>query len=88
MSTGLTGRRRAVLALVCAVAVSAVYGVQPVLKAAGEDLGLGQGTLGWLVAAGQVGYLAGLVLLVPLGDLFDRRGLITTHLLLTAVGAG
>ncbi|MFC3983026.1 MFS transporter [Streptosporangium jomthongense] len=88
MSSGLTGRQRTVLALVCAVAVSAVYGIQPVLEAAGEDLGLGEGALGRLAAAGQIGYLAGLVLLVPLGDLFDRRGLITAHLLLTAVGAG
>ncbi|MFD2353888.1 hypothetical protein ACFSTC_38405 [Nonomuraea ferruginea] len=28
------------------------------------------------------------MLLVPLGDLFDRRRLITVHLLLTAAGAG
>ncbi|YCK37628.1 MFS transporter [Actinomadura sp. ATCC 39365] len=87
MSPGLTGRQRIVLALVCAVAVSPVYGIQPVLQAAGRDLGLADGSLGWLVAAGQIGYLAGLVLLVPLGDLFDRRRLITAHLLLTAVGA-
>lgn len=88
MSSGLTGRQRAVLALVCAVAVSTIYGIQPVLGVAGEDLGLGEGVLGWLVAAGQIGYLAGLVMLVPLGDLFDRRRLITVLLLLTAVGAG
>ncbi|MFI6786713.1 MFS transporter [Nonomuraea sp. NPDC050383] len=88
MAPGLTGRQRAVLALVCAVAVSTIYGIQPVLEAAGEDLGLREGALGWLVAAGQIGYLAGLVLLVPFGDLFDRRRLITVHLLLTAAGAG
>ncbi|MCK2217241.1 MFS transporter [Actinomadura sp. ATCC 31491] len=87
MASGLTGRRRALLALVCAAAVSAVYGIQPVLQAAGEDLGLGQGALGWLVAAGQIGYLAGLLLLVPLGDVLGRRRLITAHLLLTATGA-
>jgi predicted MFS family arabinose efflux permease len=88
MSSGLTGRQRVLLALVCAVAVSTVYGIQPILESAGTDLGLGQGALGWLVAAGQIGYLAGLVLLVPLGDRFDRRRLITVHLLLTAAGAG
>lgn len=82
-----TGRQRGLLALICAVAVSTVYGIQPILEAAGEDLGLPEGRLGWLVAAGQIGYLAGLVLLVPLGDLFNRRRLITVHLLLTATGA-
>ncbi|MCR6484698.1 MFS transporter [Amycolatopsis sp. OK19-0408] len=79
--------QRVVLALICAVAVSAVYGIQPVLELAGRDLGLGGGSLGWLVAAGQLGYLAGLLLLVPLGDRVDRRRLITLHLLLTAAGA-
>ncbi len=87
MPRELTGRQRGLLALICAVAVSTVYGIQPILEAAGEDLGLPERRLGWLVAAGQIGYLAGLVLLVPLGDLFNRRGLITVHLLLTAAGA-
>jgi predicted MFS family arabinose efflux permease len=88
MSTALNGKQRVVLALVCAVAVSTIYGIQPILEAAGAELGLGDGALGWLVAAGQIGYFAGLVLLVPLGDIFDRRRLITVHLLLTALGAG
>lgn len=88
MSTGLTGRQRILLAIVCAAAVSTIYGIQPVLETAGADLGLSAGSLGWLVAAGQIGYLAGLVLLVPLGDLLNRRALIKAHLLLIAVGTG
>ncbi|GAA4919274.1 putative MFS family arabinose efflux permease [Stackebrandtia albiflava] len=86
MASGLTRGQLTVLASACAVAVSAVYGGQPVLEVAGADLGFTDGALGWLVAAGQLGYLIGLVLLVPLGDLHDRRRLITTHLLLIAVG--
>jgi predicted MFS family arabinose efflux permease len=88
VSTGLSGRQRVLLAAVCAVAVSAIYGIQPVLEVAGNDLGLRPGSLGWLVAAGQIGYLAGLVLLVPLGDMVDRRTLIAAHLLLIALGTG
>ncbi|NUP26369.1 MAG: MFS transporter [Nocardia sp.] len=79
--------QRLVLATVCAIAVSTIYAVQPVLGAAGADLGLAPESLGRLVATGQIGYFAGLVLLVPLGDIMDRRLLITGHLLLTAVGA-
>ncbi|GAB3656274.1 MFS transporter [Glycomyces tarimensis] len=74
------------MAFVCAVAVSAIYAIQPILEGAGDALGMGASTLGWLVAAGQIGYLAGLVLLVPLGDMFSRPRLITAHLLLVALG--
>jgi predicted MFS family arabinose efflux permease len=38
------------------------------------------------VAAGQVGYLIGLAIIVPLGDMLDRRRLIGSQLLLAAVG--
>ncbi|MFI6044073.1 MFS transporter [Nocardia sp. NPDC051321] len=87
MAVGVTRSQRLVLALVCAVAVSTIYAIQPVLETAGTGLGLARESLGWLVAAGQVGYFAGLVLLVPLGDVLNRRRLITVHLVLTAVGA-
>lgn len=81
-----TRARTFLLAAVGAVAVATLYAAQPVLVAMGEDLRIGSGTLGWLVAAGQLGYLAGLVALVPLGDLLDRRRLLVGHLLLTGAG--
>ncbi|WP_081511702.1 MFS transporter [Nocardia donostiensis] len=87
MATGVTGPQRFVLALVCAVAVATIYAIQPVLEAAGTDLGLAHESLGGLVAAGQIGYFAGLVLLVPLADVMNRRRLIAVHLVLTATGA-
>ncbi|MFI9503438.1 MFS transporter [Nocardia sp. NPDC052566] len=87
MSSGVSRSQRVILALVCAVAVSTIYAIQPVLATAGSDLGLAPESLGRLVAAGQIGYFAGLILLVPLGDVLNRRGLITAHLALTAVGA-
>ena len=84
---GLTTGRRTVFAAVCAVAVASIYAAQPLLAEIGPDLGVPDADLGWIVAAGQLGYLAGLAALVPLGDLVDRRKLIAAHLLLTAVGA-
>ncbi|MBB4931628.1 putative MFS family arabinose efflux permease [Lipingzhangella halophila] len=85
---GVTSAQRIVLAVVCAVAVSTVYAIQPVLEAAGAELGLAPESLGWLAAAGQFGYFAGLILLVPLGDMVNRRRLITGHLVFVAAGAG
>ncbi|WP_227979366.1 MFS transporter [Nocardia spumae] len=81
-----TSGRTMLSATICAVAVATVYVAQPVLAQVGEDLGLSEAALGWIVTAGQLGYLIGLALLVPLGDMFDRRALIAGHLLLTAVG--
>ncbi|GAA1625948.1 MFS transporter [Nonomuraea maheshkhaliensis] len=82
----MDGRRRWLLAVVCGVAVASVYAAQPVLEPMGRELGVPAELTGWIVATGQLGYLAGLVLLVPLGDLLDRRRLIAAHLVLTSAG--
>ncbi|MGW3497129.1 MFS transporter [Streptomyces sp. NPDC001020] len=84
----LTGGRRLLLVVVCAVAVANVYAVQPVLADIGSGLGVRPSALGWLVAVAQGGYLFGLIVLVPLGDVLNRRRLIAGHLALTAVGTG
>ncbi|PPK65297.1 MFS transporter [Actinokineospora auranticolor] len=81
------GTWRLVFAAVCAVAVAGIYAAQPLLPLVGADLGVARAHLGWVVAAGQVGYLVGLVVLVPLGDVVDRRVLLVGHLGMTAVGA-
>ncbi|GAA2262511.1 MFS transporter [Streptomyces amakusaensis] len=78
--------RRLLLAVVCGVAVASVYAAQPVLEPMGRDLGLPAELTGWIVATGQIGYLVGLVLLVPLGDAVERRRLIAVHLAVSAAG--
>lgn len=75
------------LATICSVAVATIYVAQPVLAQIGRDLGVAESDLGWIVAAGQIGYLVGLAVLVPLGDMLDRRKLIGGQLLLAAVGS-
>ncbi|WP_226961607.1 MULTISPECIES: MFS transporter [Streptomyces] len=82
----MTTGRRTLFAVICAVAVSTVYVAQPVLAQIGRDLGVREADLGWVVTTGQLGYLVGLALLVPLGDMVDRRTLVAGHLLLAAVG--
>jgi predicted MFS family arabinose efflux permease len=80
------GGTRLLLAVVCGVAVAGVYAGQPVLAPMGHDLGVPPDSVGWFVATGQLGYLAGLVLLVPLGDMLARGRLIAAHLGLVALG--
>ncbi|WP_405658665.1 MFS transporter [Streptomyces sp. NBC_01166] len=79
--------QRLLLGAVCGVAVAGIYAAQPVLEPMGRDLGVSAAHTGWIVATGQFGYLAGLVLLVPLGDVVvNRRRLIAVHLAITATG--
>src|SRR5215210_8285472 len=74
------------LATACGLSVANTYYVQPLLDAIARELHAGHAATGLLVTVGQLGYAAGLVLLVPLGDLVDRRRLVTAALLVSAVG--
>jgi predicted MFS family arabinose efflux permease len=72
-------------AVASGLAVANVYFAHPLLDVMADDLGLERATAGLIVAASQVGYALGLIFLVPLGDLFDRRKLIIGHFLLSGL---
>lgn len=57
------------------LAVAGNYFAQPLLDLIGRDLGLAPSAAALLVTAAQAGYALGLILLVPLGDLMERRRL-------------
>ncbi|MEV3859417.1 MFS transporter [Streptomyces sp. NPDC050095] len=83
-SGALPARLVLLFAVACGSAVANVYFAQPLLVTLGERFALGSGTLGAIVTITQLGYAAGLLLLVPLGDLVGRRRLITLQLALLA----
>lgn len=64
------------LATTCAMAVATVYFAQPLLESIASELGVAQRQIGWVVGATQAGYALGLVLIVPLGDLVNRKQLL------------
>lgn len=66
------------------LAVGNLYIAQPLLDFIADDLGTNTSTAGWLVTAAQLGYALGILLIVPLGDILDRRRLIPTVLLISA----
>ena len=63
------------LGLACAVGVGSIYYNQPLLPAMGHTLGKGARSMGLVAVATQVGYAAGMLGFVPLGDVVERRGL-------------
>ncbi len=68
------------------MAVADLYYAQPLLSTIAVDLGVGSGSAGLVVTLSQIGYAAGLALLVPVGDMLERRRLVPAVLALTAVG--
>ncbi len=74
------------LAVACGAAVANLYYAQPLLHAIAVGVGTSASDAALLVTVTQIGYAAGLVLLVPLGDLLDRRRLVSRMLVVTALG--
>jgi len=63
------------LGVACAVGVASIYFNQPLLLVMGRDFGVDARAMGFVAVATQVGYAAGLLLFVPLGDIAERRAL-------------
>ncbi|MBO6200428.1 MAG: MFS transporter [Chryseobacterium sp.] len=79
------------MAVVAGISVSNIYFAQPILHQIAESFRVPESKMGIMVGLGQVGYGAGLLTLVPLGDKVDRKKLILTllgtlFLVLIAIG--
>ncbi|GAA2186800.1 MFS transporter [Micromonospora lupini] len=61
------------LAVAAGAAIANLYWAQPLLNFIADDLHAATARAGWLVTATQIGYAIGVSLLVPLGDVLDRR---------------
>lgn len=66
------------------LAVASNYYAQPLLDTIAHHFSLSASSAGFIVTAAQLGYAAGLLFLVPLGDMFERRTLIVSMTLLAA----
>jgi predicted MFS family arabinose efflux permease len=82
----LTTRLIVLLTVGSGLSVASNYYIQPLLPALADGFGVSSSVVGLLVTVSQVGYVAGLALVVPLGDLVERRRLLTVVCLLTAAG--
>lgn len=73
------------LAVVCGAAVANIYYAQPLLPVVAQAFSVGEGEAGLLVTASQIGYALALALLVPAGDILERRRLVSVLLAVTGV---
>ncbi|WP_432492843.1 MFS transporter [Kineococcus auxinigenes] len=74
------------MAVATGLTVGGNYVNQPLLDTIAADLAVRQGSAATLVTTAQVSYGLGLLLVVPLGDLLERRRLLTALALLAAAG--
>lgn len=68
------------------LAVASNYYAQPLLHTIGQQFAISNATAGAIVTTAQLSYAVGLMLLVPLGDMFERRALIVLMNVLAAGG--
>ncbi|CAN7494293.1 MFS transporter [Acidovorax sp. LjRoot38] len=74
------------MAVACGLCAGSNYFNQPLLHSIATQLQVRDASAALIVTLAQVAYAAGLLLLVPLGDMLERRRLITTLMLLAALG--
>ncbi|MBI2726961.1 MAG: MFS transporter [Polaromonas sp.] len=74
------------MAVACGLCVGANYFNQPLLHSIAVNLQVSEATASLMVTTGQVSYAIGLLLLVPLGDMLERRGLVISLMVLAALG--
>jgi len=83
---GLSPALILLMSVATGLAVASNYYAQPLLDTIARAFSLSASSAGFIVTAAQLGYAAGLLFLVPLGDMFERRKLIVSMTLLAAGG--
>lgn len=84
-STSLSHGLRLLLAASAGLSVASIYYSQPMLGVMGSTLGASDTAVGLVPMLTQLGYALGILLLTPLGDRFDRRGIILIKAALLSV---
>src|SRR5262245_47295478 len=72
-------------ATACGLSVANNYFAHPLLDAMARDLAISSASIGIVVTVTQIGYALGLIFIVPLGDLLDRRRLVVGQTVLSAL---
>lgn len=84
-SQGISTRLAVLLSVAAGLAIGNLYWAQPLLSVIASEFGASASQGGFLVTATQIGYALGILLLVPLGDILERRGLLAGVMLATVL---
>ncbi|BFT72369.1 MFS transporter [Paenibacillus sp. P36] len=86
MPISLMSHKMALLfAISCGLTVANIYYAQPLLDTISNEFAITHSSVGIVVTITQVCYAVGLLLLVPLGDLLNRRWLIAGQMLVSVL---
>lgn len=72
------------LSVIAALSVANLYYNQPLLNQISKDLAVSEFTANLIPMTTQLGYAMGLLFIIPLGDLYERRTIITVNFMLLA----
>ncbi|MGW0818030.1 MFS transporter [Streptomyces viridiviolaceus] len=81
----MTPARTLIFAIAAGLAVGNLYWAQPLIEIIASSLSVSSSSAATLVTVTQVGYALGIFLLVPLGDVLNRRRLVPLVLALSSV---
>ena len=73
-------------AVACGISAANLYYAQPVLGSISRSFHSNSGTVGLIITLAQIGYAIGLAFILPLGDIYPRRWLVPSVLLITVAG--
>ena len=81
---GIPAPLLALMAIATGLSVANCYYNQPLLGSMARDFGISDFAASMVATLTQIGYVAGLVLVIPLGDLVSRKRLILTNYIVSA----
>lgn len=82
---GISKTTTLVFAVAAGLSVANIYFAQPLLDSMARDFKIAPAAIGLVVTLTQLGYGLGLIFIVPLGDLVDRRRLVVGQGLLSVI---
>ena len=81
----MNGRLMWIMAVASGLSVANLYYVQPVLAEIGRTFHVSVNQVGVITTMAQIGFALGLLLIVPLGDMYNKRTLIVSMLVAVSV---